>query len=90
LKLLRLATADLGTSASKINQVSLNVFIGSIPDIAWLVMRDPTRRILKRGLAALCHPACRNVYLALHHRDRAREKRRRRFMDRVRRAFAEV
>jgi NAD(P)H dehydrogenase (quinone) len=55
-----------------------------------LVMRDPTRRIIKRGLAALCHPACRNVYLALHHMDRDREKRRRRFMDRVRRALAEV
>jgi NAD(P)H dehydrogenase (quinone) len=55
-----------------------------------LVMRDPTRRILKRGLAALCHPACRPVYLALHHMDRASDKRRRRFMDRVRRALAEV
>jgi NAD(P)H dehydrogenase (quinone) len=53
-------------------------------------MHDPTRRILKRGLAALCHPACRTVYLALHHRDRAGDKRRRRFMDRVRRALAEV
>jgi NAD(P)H dehydrogenase (quinone) len=55
-----------------------------------LVMRDPTRRILKRGLAALCHPACRPVYLALHHMDRAGDKRRRRFMDRVRRVLAEV
>jgi NAD(P)H dehydrogenase (quinone) len=58
--------------------------------LARLVMRDPTRRILKRRLAALCHPACRTAYLALHHRDRAREKRRRRVMDRVRRALAEV
>jgi hypothetical protein len=30
------------------------------------------------------------VYLALHHMDRASDKRRRRFMDRVRRALAEV
>jgi NAD(P)H dehydrogenase (quinone) len=53
-------------------------------------MRDPMRRILKRGLATLYHPACRTVYLALHHRDRDHDKRRRRFIDRVRRALAEV
>ena len=57
--------------------------------IRW-VMRDPTQRIIRRGLAALCHPACRTIYLALHHMDRASEKRRRRFMDRVRRRLAET
>jgi hypothetical protein len=64
--------------------------MGRFQAVARLVMRDPTRRVLKRGLAAVCHPACRTAYLALHHRDRARDKRRRRFTDRVRRAFAKV
>jgi NAD(P)H dehydrogenase (quinone) len=53
-----------------------------------LVMRDPIRRIVKRGLAALCHPGCHVEYLALYHMDRASERRRRRFLARVRRRLA--
>lgn len=56
---------------------------------ARLVMREPTRRLAKRVFAALCHPGCRFQFLALYRMDRASDKRRHRFLDRVRRHIAE-
>lgn len=50
-----------------------------------LVMGDPMRRILRRGLAALCHRRCKTLFLALYGMDRNSERRRRRFMEQVRR-----
>jgi len=54
-----------------------------------LVARDPMRRIIRRGFAALCHPSCKTMFLALYRMDRSSEKRRHRFLDRVRRRIAE-
>lgn len=56
---------------------------------ARLIMREPTRRTIKRVFAALCHPACRTMFLALYRMDRVSEKRRQRFLERVRRRIAE-
>jgi NAD(P)H dehydrogenase (quinone) len=55
---------------------------------ARFVVRDPTQRLITHVFAALCHPACRTLYLALFRMDNSGEKRRRRFLDRVRRRIA--
>lgn len=48
-----------------------------------LVMGEPGRRMLLRGLGALCAPRCRTLWLALHRMDSAGPQERRRFLERV-------
>jgi putative NADPH-quinone reductase len=79
--------------AGKLDNIVKFVVLTSFDRPWWyirLVMRDPTRRIIRRGLVALCHPACRTLYLALYRMDRASDKRRRRFLERVRRRLGEL
>jgi NAD(P)H dehydrogenase (quinone) len=49
---------------------------------------DPMGKIIRRGIAALCHPSCRTLFLALYHMDATTEARRRRFLEEVRRRLA--
>jgi putative NADPH-quinone reductase len=52
------------------------------------VMGEPGRRMLLRGLGALCAPRCRTLWLALHRMDSAGPEARRRFLDRVEQRMA--
>ncbi|HEX7969170.1 MAG TPA: NAD(P)H-dependent oxidoreductase [Stellaceae bacterium] len=56
--------------------------------IRWII-RDPTRRIIRRGLARLCHPRCKTLFLTLYSMDGTSDSRRRRFIADVRRRLAE-
>ncbi len=52
----------------------------------WVVevaMRNPARRLLRRGVVGACAPGATFRWLALHDMDRATPERRRRFLDRV-------
>jgi len=48
------------------------------------------RRIAHRGLRAVCHPLCRNSWIALYALDRRTEARRERFLRRVERRLARL
>lgn len=59
----------------------------------WLVhfyMGNPVRRLLKRGIASFCSKKLVFRMLSLHDMDRATEARRKRHLDRVRKALAAV
>lgn len=59
----------------------------------WLVhfyMGNPVRRLLKRGIANFCSKKLVFRMLSLHDMDRAKEARRKRHLERVRRALAAV
>jgi len=55
-----------------------------------LVMGEPGRRILLRGLSVLCAPRCRTLWLALHGIDGASDAQRRRFLGKVESAFSRL
>jgi NAD(P)H dehydrogenase (quinone) len=50
----------------------------------------PGRRIVNRGLRAVCHPLCRTSWIALYALDRAPQGRRERFLRRVERRMARL
>ncbi len=49
----------------------------------WLLVGQPGRRVLLRGIRALCHRRCRTVWLALHRMDEVGDDARRGFLARV-------
>jgi NAD(P)H dehydrogenase (quinone) len=51
-------------------------------------MGEPGRRMLLRGLSALCAPGCRTRWLALHRMDSVGDAKRLAFLARVERTFA--
>jgi NAD(P)H dehydrogenase (quinone) len=53
-----------------------------------LVMGEPGRRILLRGLSVLCAPRCRTTWLALHQMDSVSEAKRAAFLAKVQRFSA--
>jgi NAD(P)H dehydrogenase (quinone) len=53
-----------------------------------LAMGQPGRRMLLRGLGALCHPRCRTLWLALHRMDSADDHARAGFLRKVETRFA--
>jgi NAD(P)H dehydrogenase (quinone) len=86
---------DLGRFAlrGKLHNISKFLVVTSFGSPGWyirLVMRDPNRRILKRGIGALFHPRCKTVLLTLYRMDQVSERRRRRFLERVRHALADL
>ncbi len=46
------------------------------------------KRMIRRGLRALCHPACRTRWIALYGVDRAARSRLEAFADRVERIYS--
>jgi NAD(P)H dehydrogenase (quinone) len=60
------------------------------PNWWWRVVSEPGRKILLRGVAALCHPRVKRTWLALHKIDTAPATERDMFLARVRRAMAEL
>ena len=53
-----------------------------------LYMKEPGRRIILRGLKALCAPRCRTLWLALHKLDTVSGTQRRHFLAKVEKKFA--
>ena len=58
--------------------------------IVHLYMGNPVKRLLKRGVAAFCSKGLDFRMLSLHNMDRSTEEKRKRFLDRVRRATASL
>ena len=56
--------------------------------IVHLYMGNPVKRLLKRGVAAFCSKGLDFRMLSLHDMDRATDEKRKRFLERVRRAVA--
>jgi NAD(P)H dehydrogenase (quinone) len=56
----------------------------------WRWVGEPGRRILLRGIGALCHPRVKRTWLALHRIDTAPAEERTLFLARVRRAMSEL
>lgn len=50
----------------------------------------PGRRIINRGMRAVCHPLCRTSWIALYAVDRVSDSRRRRFLRRVERRMSRL
>lgn len=50
----------------------------------------PGRRVVNRGMRAVCHPLCRTSWIALYSVDRVSDSRRRRFLRRVERRMARL
>jgi NAD(P)H dehydrogenase (quinone) len=53
-------------------------------------MGEPGRKILLRGLPALCGPGCTRMWLGLHKMDTATEKQRNAFLGKVQKAIAKL
>lgn len=76
-----------------LTQVRLIGVISTLGSPWWwwtLVMGAPGRRILTRGLGAICHPRGRTFWLALHNMDHVGPAERARFLDRVGRRMARL
>ena len=58
--------------------------------VVWLVMGDPVRRVLKRGLASMCARDVRFRMLSLHDMDRIDDAKRLAHLERVRALMAQV
>lgn len=56
----------------------------------WRIVGEPGRKLLMRGLGALCHPRVKRTWLALHRIDTAPASERELFLARVRRAMSEL
>lgn len=50
----------------------------------------PGRRVVNRGMRAVCHPFCRTSWIALYAVDRVSDERRQRFLRRVERRMARL
>jgi putative NADPH-quinone reductase len=89
------ATFEMPKPGKPIGRVLTNIrFIAVVSTLGspwwwWkLVMGEPGRRILLRGLSVLCHPRCRTLWMALHEMDSASEAKRKAFLARVESRFA--
>lgn len=56
----------------------------------WRVVGEPGRKVLLRGVAALCHPRVKRTWLAFHRIDTAPANERELFLARVRRAMSDL
>jgi NAD(P)H dehydrogenase (quinone) len=52
-----------------------------------IAMAEPGRKILLKGLGALCHPRCKTMWLALYQMDSTGAVKRKRFLDKVEDVF---
>lgn len=84
------ATFTMPENGKPIGRVLTNIrFIAAVSTLGapwwwWrLVMSEPGRRTLLRGLRPLVHPRCRTLWLALHGIDRATAGQRDAFLERV-------
>lgn len=91
------ATFTMPEGGKPIGRVLTNIrFIGVISTLGspwwwWrLVMSEPGRRTLLRGLRPLVNPRCRTLWLALHRMDSASAGERGRFLERVGRRLAAI
>jgi NAD(P)H dehydrogenase (quinone) len=55
-----------------------------------IAMGQPGRKMLVRGLSLLCAPGCRTKWLALHEMDSVSEAKRKGFLAKVEKAFAQI
>lgn len=70
-----------------IRTIAVVTTLGS-PRWWWWLMGEPGRRVLLRGIRALCHRRCRTRWLALHRMDEIGPAERKAFLDRVARELA--
>jgi NAD(P)H dehydrogenase (quinone) len=91
------ATFTMPEPGKPIGRVMTHIrFIGAVSTLGspwwwWrLVMTEPGRRTLLRGLRPLVAPRCRTLWLALHDIDTASEQARARFLQKVESALAKV
>jgi NAD(P)H dehydrogenase (quinone) len=52
-----------------------------------IAMAEPGRKILLKGLGALCHPRCKTMWMALYQMDSTGAVKRKRFLDKVEGVF---
>jgi NAD(P)H dehydrogenase (quinone) len=55
-----------------------------------LVMKQPGRQIILRGLRVICAPRCRTMWLALHRLDEVSDTKRRHFLVKVEKKMARL
>jgi NAD(P)H dehydrogenase (quinone) len=89
------ATFTMPEPGKPIGRVLTNIrFIGAVSTLGspwwwWrLVMAEPGRRTLLRGLRPLVNPRCRTLWLALHGIDGATQGQREAFLDKVERRLS--
>jgi NAD(P)H dehydrogenase (quinone) len=74
-----------------LTHIRLLVAISTLGSPWWwwtLIIKEPGRRILLRGLKVLCAPRCRTMWVALHRLDEASDSKRLRFLARVEKKMA--
>lgn len=81
--------APIARVLTNIRHVVVATSLGS-PSWWWRVVGEPGRRVVMRGVAALCHPRVKRTWLALHRVDSASATERDVFLARVRRSMAEL
>ncbi|MFM9976127.1 MAG: NAD(P)H-dependent oxidoreductase [Beijerinckiaceae bacterium] len=88
------ATFEMPQPMKPIGRVLTNIrFIAAVSTLGspwwwWkIAMAEPGRKMLLKGIGALCHPRCKSVWLALHQIDSASDEKRRRFLGKVEKVF---
>lgn len=91
------ATFTMPEGGKPIGRVLTNIrFVGAVSTLGspwwwWrLVMSEPGRRTLLRGLRPLVNPRCRTLWMALHRMDSASADQRQGFLDQVERRLAAI
>ena len=91
------ATFTMPEDGKAIGAVLTNIrFIAAVSTLGspwwwWtLIMKEPGRRIILRGLRVLCAPRCKTMWLALHRLDNVSDKQRRNFLARVEKKLAQI
>jgi NAD(P)H dehydrogenase (quinone) len=84
---------DIGRIAprGRLNNITKLAVITTYGSPRWYIrwfLRDPMRKIVKRGVGALCNRSCEQLFLALYGMDRTTAARRQRFIETVRRRLA--
>jgi NAD(P)H dehydrogenase (quinone) len=77
----------------KLRNIRLIAAVSTLGSPWWwwkLVMGEPGRRILLRGLRPLCAPGCRTIWMGLHEMDSISEARRKAFLDKVEARFRRI
>lgn len=75
---------------SQLEHVVAITTLGGPRWVDWLVLRQPVRRILKRGVAGVCAPQARFHYLALYSAETVNAGRYESFAGKVRKAIAAI
>jgi NAD(P)H dehydrogenase (quinone) len=81
--------APIARVMTNIRHIVAATTLGS-PGWWWRVVGEPGRKVLLRGIAALCHPRVKRTWLALHRIDSARATERDMYLARVRRTMTEL